>query len=195
MSTHRAIILVFLAISSFLICRGQDRCACESFEQSLLDRITDTLSDDECKRLIPDIINCIDVDKVKFLGIGYLPPTDSFIPNFILHNQQGINYAYMIELILAKGSIPDKKMTMKKGGAPQSRWEKEAQPYRTYYYCVIVKQVDGKTENQPLTHDDMIRIKDMYQAWWNRNKSKSMTELRKERSEGKCILTKPYIWI
>lgn len=79
----------------------------------------------------------------------------SNIPAFMINNRKGIEYAYLIELIMSKDSIEAVEDTWE-----ADDWEMAISPYRIYKNGVIVKK-DKKNEPilEPLSHKDMQKIK------------------------------------
>lgn len=145
------------------------------------------------KQVIPCLIDSIDISRKGF--IGFLDPKSSRIPPFFLNNQTGINYAYLIELILSKDSIESVKRTWE-SDHDFLHWEELVKPYRIYNHCVIVKKDrEGYPIPNALTHDDMLVVKWIYSLWWEANKHKSIEVLREERKKGARILKDPYIYI
>jgi len=167
------------------------------------------------KNIIPCLINLIDT-KEKY-PITFDNPMSSFIYSYMVDNQKGIKYAYLIELILTKDSIETINKTW---DAEEDiiHWCEITLPYRIYGIGIIMKEdkEDKKdnsifyplTYNNPrffdpltheglikLTHEDMIKIKEMYLEWWEANKEKPIETLRKEFREGNKILKEPYVWI
>ena len=144
------------------------------------------------KQLIPYLIDCIDINKTSFMG--FKNPIDSYIGNYHF-NQYGIRYAYLIDYVLSKDSIE----IVNKNWEEQEdwiHWDELTKPYRIYRIGVIVKQDENnKPILEPLTHEDMVKIKKMYSDWWKQNKDKSIETLRKEFRKENKILKLPYVWI
>jgi hypothetical protein len=137
------------------------------------------------KNAIPCLISLIDLNRMSMVGI--IDPKLSYIPPFILNNYRGIDAAYLIELTLSTDSLLSDSIADWKGGI---------NPYKIYNYCVIVKNEQKKTILEPLSYSDIKAVKELYMKWWETNKDKSLSELRKEWKQGKHVLDEnKYKWI
>lgn len=143
------------------------------------------------KEVIPYLINHIDMDKYGIAG--FFNPYDSNIGNKVIGSPMGVNYAYMIELILAKDSIID-NISFAEGF---SIWQEKMKPYHAYGQCVIIRKKDmDNPQNSKITLDDMKTIKAIYNDWWKNNKDESLVNLRKKwRKEGSPLQNSPFMWI
>ena len=93
----------------------------------------------------------------------------------------GIFAAYLIELILAKENFG-------------SEIENE-NPYKIYKYAVIIKTDNNEKIMQPLVFDDMKKVKMIYIDWWDKNKNKSMDELRSDWKDNNRVLNNSeFVW-
>jgi len=138
------------------------------------------------KPAIPLLIEYIDGDNKRI--VGFPNPYSSTIGAFDIPNYEGIIAAYAIELILAKDSLSGNKITYE--GTTQIN------PFKIYSYCVIARVENGVETQKELTLDDMKIIKNTYRTWWNKNKDKSIEELRNEWKQGKFILSNSgYKWV
>ncbi len=146
------------------------------------------------KEAIPYLINNMDKNQQTSLT-QFINPIESNIPKFIMNNQIGIRYAYLIELILSKDSIETVNKTWNKE-EDWLHWAEQTKPYRIYNIGIIVKQDKyHKTILEPLTPKDMVVIKKMYLNWWKKNKQNSIEKLRDDYRSGKKIIKFPYTWI
>ena len=143
------------------------------------------------KDIIPYLINHIDMDKYGIAG--FVNPYDSNLGNMVMGSPLGVNYAYMIELIMTKDSILD-NVAFADGN---NVWYEKMKLYRLYGQCVIIRKKDK--DNPPkskMTVDDMKTIKAIYNKWWEHNKDKNLDALRKKwKEEGSPLLNSPYMWI
>lgn len=109
------------------------------------------------KDAIPLLIDAIDTNEHG--PVGYIYDYDSkssrMPPLYKMRNHVGIWAAYMIDYILV---------------------EKEFE--KAYPNCIILKSKNGEPVMEPLKYKDMRKIKKIYQKWWNKNKSKSLEELK-----------------
>ena len=144
------------------------------------------------KKIIPFLIEYIDIEKDGV--VAFINPISSDLYSYKYNNKLGINYAYYIDYILSKDSI---ETVNKDWEEPDDyHWAEITKSYRIYHIGVIVKQDENnKPILEPLTHEDMIKIKKMYSDWWEQNKDKSIETLRKEFRKGNKILKLPYVWI
>lgn len=143
------------------------------------------------KKIIPCLIDNIDIQKTSF--IGFTNPINSNIKKWYI-NQEGIRYAYYIEYILLKDSVEIVEKTWNDDDI--FHWDILSKPYRVYTNGIIIKLGQNKKQIlEPLTHEDMILIKKMYLNWWGENKNKSIEEIRKEFRNGNIIVQYPYVWI
>lgn len=139
------------------------------------------------KKVIPFLIDKIDKNQCVHFDII---PISSNYPKYA-YNQIGIRYAYLIEFILSKDSInvyQDKKYDW----IDLDKWNKYTDAHQ---YEVIMKK-EYLTNPQRLTHQDMIKIKEIYKIWWVKNLNKSIKELREVYKESGSILkNSDYIWV
>lgn len=146
------------------------------------------------KEVIPYLINNMDKNQQTSLT-QFINPIESNIPKFIMNNQIGIRYAYLIELILSKDSIETVNKTWNKE-EDWLHWAEQTKPYRIYNIGIIVKQDKyHKPILEPLKPKDMVVIKKMYINWWKKNKQNSIEKLRDDYRSGKKIIKFPYTWI
>jgi len=143
------------------------------------------------KAVIPCLIEHIDDSKTVCLS-SFINPTCSNIPEFICNNQIGNRYAYLIEFILSKATIlpyENRKLRM-------NEWDEYIKQYRIFEYGIIVKNINKVQVLKSLNHNDMIEIKKIYISWWEKNKSKSIEQLRKEWIQNGSILNADsnYLW-
>lgn len=169
----------------------QNQCSCNPFLGKM-----NTMPAQEIlslnKQIIPCLIDSIDVNKTSF--VGFKDPRSSYIGSYIF-NQYGIMYAYWIDYILSKDSVETVKKTWSDDDS-LSHYNEWTKPYRIYSEGVIVKlDENNKPILEPLTHEDMIKIKKMYLDWWEKNKNKPIKTLRAEFRSGNKILKYPYAWI
>ncbi len=144
------------------------------------------------KDIIPYLIN--QIHRGEMLSPIFINPYESNLGKMDLHGGPlGINYAYMIELILAKDSIKDNYVY--KGG--YDTWYEKMKPYKIYGHCTIIEKKDlNNPDVLPVSFDDMKTIKDIYKKWWESNKDESLEALRKKwRDEGSPLQNSPYMWI
>ncbi len=142
------------------------------------------------KDIIPYLISHIDINKKGIAG--FVNPYESNLEDMVISSPMGINYAYMIELIMGKDSLNDKPVFVE----GYSSWEERLEPYRLYRQCVIVKRKDiDDPTSSVLSSEDMKAIKDIYTNWWESNKNDSLELLRKKWIEnGGPLSNTPYTW-
>lgn len=142
------------------------------------------------KDIIPFLINSIDIDDEG--GVcGYHNPAYSDTPPG-LWGPVGINYAYMIELIMSKDSIEHIEGISTIGDG----WNEVMKPYMLYPHCVIVKKdVNYNSIKNELTMDDMKKIKKIYSDLWQENKGLELNEMRKKWRNANVWEYTPYMWI
>lgn len=148
--------------------------------ESLVKRLTDgqfvkdTSLELEFKRIgksaIPYLINAIDKNRKGFVGFQSLSSSDL---SLTANNYVGIRAAYMIECILSDSTNT-----------------------QIYDKGVIVRKSKDKIIHKPLEYDDVIKIKRIYSEWWDKNKAKSIEQLKTDLKENKGILDNPYyVWM
>lgn len=142
------------------------------------------------KDIIPFLINSIDIDDEG--GVcGYHNPAYSDTPPG-LWGPVGINYAYMIELIMSKDSIEHIEGISTIGDG----WNEAMKPYMLYQHCTIVrKDAQGIPILKKLTMDDMRKIKKIYSDLWEENKGLDLNEMRKKWRNTNVWEYTPYMWI
>ena len=144
------------------------------------------------KDIIPYLIS--QIDRGKMGSSNFVNPYESNLGRVDLHGGPlGINYAYMIELILAKDSIKDNYVY--EGG--YDTWYEKMKPYKIYGHCKIIEKKDLNNPNVlAVSSDDMKTIKSVYNKWWQSNKNESLESLRKKwREEGSPLQKSSYMWI
>ena len=143
------------------------------------------------KDTVPYLIRNIDMD--KFGLAGFVNPYESNLANTVVGSPLGINYAYMIELILAKDSILD-NVNYDSG---YDIWYEKMKPYHIYGQCVIIRETDqNNPKDSKISFDDMKTIKAIYNDWWKSNKDESLESLRKKwREAGSPLQNSPFMWI
>lgn len=143
------------------------------------------------KDIVPYLIRNIDMD--KFGLAGFVNPYESNLANTVVGSPLGINYAYMIELILAKDSILD-NVNYDSG---YDIWYEKMKPYQIYGQCVIIRETDqNNPKDSKISFDDMKTIKAIYNDWWKSNKDESLESLRKKwREAGSPLQNSPFMWI
>ena len=145
------------------------------------------------KDIIPYLISQIDIGKM--VSPNFVNPYESNLERMDLQGgPSGINYAYMIELILAEDSIKDNYVYK---DFCYDCWYEKMKPYKIYGHCTIIEK---KYLNNPaaisVSFDDMKTIKAIYNKWWESNKDKNLDALRKKwREEGSPLQNSPYMWI
>ena len=145
------------------------------------------------KDIIPYLIN--QIDRGKMISSNFVNPYESNLGRTALHGGPlGINYAYMIELILAKDSIRDNYVYR---DFCYDCWYEKMKTYKIYGRCTIIEKKDlNNPDVLPVSFDDMKTIKAVYNKWWESNKDKNLDALRKKwREEGSPLLNSPYMWI
>ena len=143
------------------------------------------------KDIIPYLIGHIDTE--WNVVAGFVNPYDSYLADKVIGSPVGVNYAYMIELILAKDSIVDNVIF----ADGNNIWYEKMKPYRIYDQCVIISKKDkGNPTKSKITFDDMKTIKSVYNKWWQSNKNESIESLRKKwREEGSPLQKSSYMWV
>jgi len=201
MKISKCLFLVLICLSS---CKGQDIYDCDSLGK--VNYTPPSVSYEIAgyhniaiyyeilalnKQILPCLIDSIDTQGTSL--IGFINPIFSRIENWFI-NQDGINYAYYIDYILSKDSIETVKKTWNNDDS--LHWEELSRPYRIYNLGIIFKQDEyNQPILEPLTHEDMVKIKKMYLDWWKRNKDKPIETLRKEFRNGNKIFQPPYVWL
>lgn len=184
-------------------------CGCVKRSNKYLST-SDTIQFD--KSIIPYLINNIDkYQEISDFMIGAVNPYDS---NLYLHfNNPGILYAYAIECVLFTDtenifhgiSIKD----LSEGNEIVLHQLAEiVGRVRIYNRCIIAKSDQNGYYFffERLSNDDMVEIKKCYYDWWQKNKNKSIKELRAEylrmvkvispqRVWQNSIIEQKYVWI
>ncbi len=144
------------------------------------------------KEIIPYLINKIDIE--RYVNPGFLNPYESNLQDAVLIGPLGINYAYMIELIMAKDSIRD-DVVFSLGG--YSSWYDKMKPYQIYGQCVIIRKKDqDKPRKSVITIEEMKQVKSIYEKWWKGNKHDPLESIRKKwRENGSPLRESPFTWI
>ena len=143
------------------------------------------------KDIIPYLISHIDT---KQNGLaGFINPYDSNLGNKILGCPLGVNYAYMIELIMAKDTIIDNIHY----SVGHDIWYEKMKPYQIYGQCVIIREKDkDNPQRSEMTVDDMETVKAIYNNWWESNKNEDLDSLRKKwREDGSPLRKSSFMWI
>ena len=143
------------------------------------------------KDIIPYLISHIDT---KQNGIaGFINPYDSNLGNKILGCSLGVNYAYMIELIMAKDTIVDNIHY----AVGHDIWYEKMKPYQIYGQCVIIRKKDkDNPQKSEMTVDDLKTVKAIYNNWWESNKNEDLDSLRKKwREDGSPLRKSSFMWI
>ena len=135
------------------------------------------------EKAIPDLIESISNDRQ--VANLLRNPASSYIMDNTLSHYSGIRSAFMIELILARESLPRTKTK----GTP-FLFGPDRESY-IYDQAVIVK--DNK---QPIDREDLIKIKGYYQKWWEDNKGGRIEALRKQWLLGdKPLKSSGFYWV
>ncbi|MDR2854031.1 MAG: hypothetical protein LBV31_01855 [Prevotellaceae bacterium] len=189
MKISKCLFLLFIMGSTS--CHRRNDCYCDLLEKSL-----SSITYEEVlplnKQIIPCLIDSIDTSTTSL--IGFKDPVSSFIGNYHF-NLYGIKYAYLVDYILSIDSIETVNKTWNES-ENFLHWAEETKPYRIYNIGIIVKQDENdKPILEPLTYDDMVKIKKMYFDWWEQNKDKPIDILKEEFRKGNKILQLPYVWI
>lgn len=124
---------------------------------------------------IPCLINLIDVDEKS--QVGFHNFNSSFFREFSQINYKGIKAAYLIECLIR---VPPDKIN-------------DAEALKLFGYCVIAPVRNGEPQLEPLSYADMKVIKGLYRSWWEKNKNKSLYELRKENFD--VLKGSGYVWM
>lgn len=143
------------------------------------------------KEIIPYLISHIDVEKI---GVAeFINPYESNLQNMVILSPWGINYAYMIELILAKDSIND-NIFFADG---YDIWYEKMKTYKVYSQCVIIRKKDlNNLKKAKISFADIKSIKAIYNDWWESNKKENLDTLRKKwRENGSPLQKSSFMWI
>ena len=143
------------------------------------------------KDIIPYLISHIGT---KQNGLaGFINPYDSNLGNKILGSPLGVNYAYMIELIMAKDTIIDNIHY----AVGHDIWYEKMKPYQIYGQCVIIRKKDkDNPQKSEMTVDDLKTVKAIYNNWWESNKNEDLDSLRKKwREDGSPLRKSSFMWI
>ena len=103
------------------------------------------------KDAIPYLIDAIDINTQGVVAFDN-PASSRVYP--IAINYKGLKAAYMVEVLLADTSN-----------------------VKIYYWGVVVKAEIGVPRMEALSLSDIRKVKGIYKGWWDRNKSKSFSEL------------------
>ena len=75
-------------------------------------------------------------------------------------------------------------------------WSNPGKFVKIFKEGILFKKDDsGEIIEDRLTLEDMVIVKGIYQEWWEKNKDKSLSDMRKEWKETNGILSNSnYIW-
>lgn len=143
------------------------------------------------KDIIPILIEHIDDDKKRpFIEFEdyYDRPSPRYFYNYI-----GIKYAYLIEFMMQTESMKYKSMSEV---AKKDVWSNPGRFVKIFKECILFRKDDsGGVIEDRLTLEDMGIVKGIYQEWWEKNKDKSLSDIRQEWKKTNGILSNSnYIW-
>lgn len=130
------------------------------------------------KDAIPFLIEAIDTKEKGFVGYQDINSSTIYL-GLSTNNYVGIRAAYMIEYIIANSCE-----TLQKNGSEQ-----------LYKKGTIVKVENEQPVMEPLTYQDMVKLKKIYSEWWKKNRGKTLNELKEEWRIVKPLGDKKYTWI
>ena len=184
-------IILFLLILSFC----QVSLANNSEDKDLEMYINDIMINNDAKRYnavfnihnygkdaIPFLIEKIDTDKKSWTLVKH--PNNSFVFKEALTNYVGVLYAYVVELILGKDRLlPNKtEQVIRILGDNNDNY---------IYWNGIIDCKGRRTFNM----EDMKEIKQTYESWWHKNKTRSIEELRTDwKNDIKPLTGSDYWW-
>lgn len=143
------------------------------------------------KDIIPILIEHID-DDMKRHFIEFEDYYDRPSPHYF-YNYIGIKYAYLIEFMMKAETMKYKSMSEL---PERETWSNPGKFVKIFKEGILFKKDDsGEIIEDRLTLEDMVIVKGIYQEWWEKNKDKSLSDMRKEWKETNGILSNSnYIW-
>lgn len=149
------------------------------------------------KDVIPYLIDSIGNTKLSLMH-DFLDPKLSYIPDY-LFVPWGCRYAYYINYIMEKDNVSDlpniKKLLLSNLDYSEETWEKSISLLRLYKYGIISKKTGDTDSIVPVKGEDMKKIQAIYAKWWERNKDKTLEEMRDIwRLQPNIIDSAGYIW-
>lgn len=184
---------MLLSFSS-LMC--MDSCMCVKKENNIY--ISDTIHFD--KSIIPYLINNLDkYQDVSDFCFGYIDPFES---NLYLHfNNPGIIYAYAIDCVLFTDTeiiLPgiSENDLIECNEKVLHQLAEIVGKVRIYNRCIIAKfDPNGYYSSfERLSNTDMVAIKKNYYDWWQKNKNKTIEELRTEFVNEVKVICYQKVW-
>ena len=135
------------------------------------------------KKAIPYLIE--DIGEPPSLTIQLANPLSSQIKKEVLDNEfSGVPSAFIIELILGRDFLSENDFF-------DSDFLLGVNPENYIFWDGIIVKMNGKT----ISKNDWLQIEELYKTWWSKNKSKSISELRKEWKLNRRPLTNSvYRW-
>ena len=149
------------------------------------------------KDVIPYLIDSIGNTEISLMG-DFLNPKVSIIPDY-LFVPKGCLYAYYINYIMEKDNVDDlpniKEQLFSKWDYSEEIWEEAISPIRLYKFGIISKKTEDIDSIIPVKGEDMKKIQAIYAKWWERNKDKTLEEMRDIwRLQPSIIDSAGYIW-
>ena len=144
------------------------------------------------KTAIPLLINDFARKEKVFIGLGKRH-LSTFPLVYWRDNYRGIRSVYFIEYILKRDSIY-KQNKESLNNMPEG--EAKDMVLESYLYYLWNSNVIAKNVNdEPLTYENMQKVKKIYERWWRVNRHKSVDELRKEFCRKSILEGSPYHWL
>lgn len=146
------------------------------------------------KDIIPMLISHInDQDNGETWFCDFLDSYDQLSPRYLSGNRIGIRYAHLIDFLVTTDSVSMSRYCQSK---TTKEWENPSRFFKVYSECIISKKDDsGNLSDDVLDYDDMSRIKDIYQRWWDENKKYNLEIIRKRWNKKYGLLKKTdYGW-
>jgi hypothetical protein len=174
-------VLIVLAIAIFL---NIGKISAQRASKVLAEKLVSNVIDDSLsfsseffemgKELIPELISFIDLNQIGFMG--YHNASSSYIGPYSF-NFTGMRAAYLIEYILSDEYVANYHKLRR---------------HKFIYRLGIIFQ---KGQEEALHLNDMKAIKKKYATWWEKNKFKSLDELKEDWRENKRALNNTaYEW-
>lgn len=141
------------------------------------------------KDAIPYLIDSI--GSKRYTVIDFYCPIDSNLGNY--YYPAGWKYVYLIDFILTKTSIDNlfdiKKLDSSEWGYSFDGWRGILSPYLINGCYDLLRVTPDPDSIVKVNTDDMTIIQKVYAEWWQKNKDKSLTEMRREWKNNPHILT------
>ena len=133
------------------------------------------------------------IDRKQWAQVGYINQYSSFIDFDMSFNHTGLNYLYLLEVILTtrcKKIYTDDTIAINTSATLR---------YQYYPFCVLVKGIKKPSSNinsadTKLKFSDLIRIKHYLTQWWDKNKHSCFREIEDMWAGEKPLNRLGYSW-